>query len=175
MSDRPSSGYNRRWYDHISNMTLAILASQRFPPDIQRLIAKNLNEVIDDCRKQQKDQKHAVSVGAHHRLLGLYKSRRRQRWYDPEPHMHRALNFMITVPESFLAEFAGRILQVDRYIEQQCELFTGYGNRPWLKHTVLDILQSNEVHLSESESGFRLVREQKHTILPESGNNPSSH
>lgn len=160
MSDPPHSKYNRRWYDGISNMTLALLMSQNFPPEIQVLIAKNLNGVIDDCRRQSKHNlKQAISVGPYHRVLGLYKAGTRQRWYDPDPKLHRAINFMGTVPEPVLEEFAGRILQVGRYIEEQKGLLLRHHEHILLTDTVQDILQKNEVNFSESEAGFRLIHD----------------
>lgn len=160
MSDPPHQKYNRRWYDGISNMTLAILVSQKLPPEIQVLIAKNLNGVIDDCRKQQKHNlKQAISVGPHHRVLGLYKAGERQRWYDPDPKLHRALNFMGTVPELVLAEFAGRILRVGHYVEQQHELVLRSYERAILSDRVEDILQKDVVNFSETDDGFRLIHD----------------
>ncbi len=168
MSDRPPKNHNRRWYDQIGNMTLAILVSQNFPREIQGLIAKNLNDAIDDCRKRKKhDQRQAISFGPHHQVLGLYKSGYRQRWYDPEPNLHRALSFMSSVPEPFLAEFAERILQVEQYMVRQREQFTGYPGHPpyeWgfdrIENRVQELLERSEIRMSETAGGFRLMNEQ---------------
>ena len=157
MSDPSNHRYNRRWYDHISNMTLAVLVSQKFPPEVRTLIVKNLNHVIDDCRKRQKrSDKQAVSIGQH-QVMGLYKSARRMRWYDPDPAMHRAFNFMSTVPESYLEDFAGRILNVGKYMEQQKTLVRGASGSGWLETTVEGILRQTVVRVAESDEGFRLV------------------
>lgn len=160
MNNLPPPKFNRRWYDGISNMTLAILVSQKLPPEIQVLIAKNLNGVIDDCRRQQKHNlKLAISVGPHNRVLGLYKAGERQRWYDPDPKLHRALNFMGTVPELLLAEFAGRILRVGHYVEQQQDLLIRSYERRLLTDTVEGILQKDVVNFSETNDGFRLIHD----------------
>jgi hypothetical protein len=157
MNGPPIHNYNRRWYDRISNMTLALLVSQKFPPEIQAIIVRNLNQVIDDCRKRQKrNDKHAVSVGQQ-RVMGLYKAGRRLRWYDPDPNMHRAFNFMSTVPESYLEDFAGRILKVGKYMEQQKDALRGSRDQSWLEDTVEGILRQTIVSVTESDEGFRLV------------------
>lgn len=169
MNDRPPKNHNRRWYDQIGNLTLAILVSQDFPPEVQGLIAKNLNDAIDDCRRSKRhDQKQAISFGSHHQVLGLYKSGHRQRWYDPEPRLHRAFGFMSSVPEPFLAEFAERILKVEQYIAEQREQFTGYpgyhqynwGYDGRLENRVQELLDNSEIRLSETSGGFRLMHEQ---------------
>jgi hypothetical protein len=140
-------------------MTLAVLISQKLPPEIQAVIAKNLNQMIDDCRKRQKrNDKYAVSVGQH-RVMGLHKASHKLRWYDPDPGMHRAFNFMSTVPVPYLEDFAKRILQVGKYVEEQRELLIATPEPVWLEDAVEGILQQNIVSFAESVEGFRLVDE----------------
>lgn len=138
-------------------MTLALLISQKFPPEIQAVIAKNLNQMIDDCRKQQKrNDKHAVSVGQY-RVMGLHKASLKLRWYDPDPDLHRAFNFMSTVPHYYLEDFARRILQVGKYVEEQRALLLETQAPIWLEDKVEGILQQNIINITESGEGFRLV------------------
>lgn len=149
-------GYHRRWYDQIGNMTMAVHLSRQLPPEIRVMIARNLNEAIDDYRRIKRKDQGEVSLGAP-RVLGLYKAGFRLRWYDPIPELHRAFNLMTTVPERFLSEFAGRVLRVGQYLDQQ-QAYGNYGDRPLLEtDTVEGILDRETIGFAERDQGIRLV------------------
>lgn len=149
--------HNRRWYDAISHMTLAVHISRTLPLEVRQLIARNLNETIDESRKRSRNDKVAVSIGQQ-RVMGLYKAGRKQRWYDPEADLHRAFNFMSVIPELYLSEFAARILKIGHYIETQTSVL-GYRGRRWEENTVESILQDKRINISESHGDIRLVHE----------------
>lgn len=147
--------HNRRWYDNISNMTMALHVSRQLPREIQLIIAHHLNDAINDYRKMRRSDKNAISLGSQ-RVLGLYKASDRQRWYDPTPQIHRAFTMMPTVPELFLSEFAGRILDAGRYLDTQ-QQYGNYGDRYQLASTVESILTHKDLAIEESEGGIKLV------------------
>ena len=152
--------YNRRWYDQIDHMTLAMLLSQNLPPEVQILIAKNLNDAIDGYRRAAKhNTKQAITVGQM-KVLGIYKASKRIRWYDPDQRLSRAFNFMGTLPDIYLSEFAIRILQVAHYTLSRQDSVIYQPNQPDLTKTVVSILDDasiNSVSLVEGLDGFRLV------------------
>ncbi len=108
----------RRWYDDVSNMTMAIHLSKELPENIQGVIARNLNYYIDTYRRLNKGNRDGISIGVP-RVLGLYKASDRKRWYDPDVGLYRAFNMMISVPDIFLEQYAERILEITRFIEEQ--------------------------------------------------------
>ncbi len=153
----PFLRYNRRWYDGIANLAMAIHLSRQLPPEIQSLIARNLNETIDQQRELRRTDNNAYSIGLP-RMLGLYKSSNRQRWYDPYHQLHRAFTHMSGVPDDLLADFADRVLDVHEYVKSYL------ANRParlsdplHMAETVETILQKTYVGLEEDGRGIRVV------------------
>ena len=108
--------YNRRWYDEIGNMALAIHQSRKLPVELQLIIAHNLNEAIDEQRALRHKEKHAYSMGVN-RTLGLYKATKRQRWYDPNANLHRSFTLMSSIPIDLLADYAERMLDVNEFYQ----------------------------------------------------------
>ncbi len=159
MSESRQPSHNRRWYDQIDQMTMAVHISRELPSEIQALIARSLNEAIDTNRRNRRTDKSAISIG-YSRMLGLYKASNGRRWYDPNPLTSRAFNFMSTVPDSYLAELAGRILVVGQYVEQQRQGLPVVSNRLSLTGQVQGILRDGQVEsIRQGENGIRLVRE----------------
>lgn len=147
--------HNRRWYDHVANLTMAIHLSRALPPGIQKLVAKNLNHYIDTYRRMSRADKNAVSLGIP-RVLGLYKASYRNRWYDDTlPELHRAFTMMTTVPEKFLSEFALRVINVANYVDDQRS--GGRLSENAVVDTVDSILNQSYVSLAESDEGFRVA------------------
>lgn len=167
-SSRQNGRHKSRWYDQIGEMTLALHVSKQLPPEIQSVIAKNLNEAIDECRKLRRNDRNAVSLGAH-RVLGLYKAGNRKRWYDPNPQLHRGLNLMSTVPDTYIAAFADRILRVGDYMREQ-QVYLEYGAQALLADTVEGILREAVVQVEAGDDGIRLVSGGK----PRNGNGARS-
>lgn len=156
MPDSRLNAYNRRWYDNIQNMTLAVHISQDLPPEVQALIARSLNEAIDDQRRVRRADKYAVSVG-HNRVLGLYQSSYSRRWYDPNPITRRAFTFMATIPDIFLEELANRILNVGNYVDKEQTALPLFYDRHRLTGQVQGILRDGQVAIRQSEDGIRLA------------------
>lgn len=153
-SDGPSLP-ERRWYDSISQMTMALYLSRQFPLEIRQVIAHHLNHAIDDHRKHHRTDKHTTSLGPQ-RTLSLYKAANRQRWYDLEPSYHRALTMMVGLPHPYLSEFASRIMDVAQYwnVQQQ---YGAYGEY-LMSDAVENILKADHMMLNQDENGIRLVR-----------------
>lgn len=153
--------HNRRWYDNISDMTMALHVSRQLPEEVQMVIAKHLNEAIDDYRKLKRNDKNAISLGGQ-RVLGLFKASARQRWYDPQPQLHRAFTLMTTVPDMYLTEFAGRILKAGHYLDEQ-QHYGNFGDRVYMADTVESILQESTISIEESQGGIKLVANDAYT------------
>lgn len=152
----PHQRYNRRWYDQIGNMAMAVHVSRKLPPEIQLLIARSLSEAIDEHRQARRTD-NDFSIGLN-RALGMYKSSNRQRWYDPQPQLHRAFTQMTGVPDALIADFAERILDVNEYVSSYLGKRTVRIPDPYhLAQTVETILQKTYVELEEDPQGIRVV------------------
>jgi hypothetical protein len=158
MQDYPFTHYNRRWYDNLQNMTLAVHISRELPTEIQALIARSLNEAIDSHRKHRRTDKYAISLG-HNRVLGLYKASYCRRWHDPDPVTYRAFNFMATIPDAYLVEMANRILRVGNHVTQQKQSSSRLSDRGLLTGEVQGILRDGAVEIRQSDQGIRLAGE----------------
>lgn len=155
MQDGCFPHHNRRWYDSLINMTMAVQISQGLSPEIQAVIARHLNEAIDAHRKYRRTDKYAISVG-YGRVLGLYKASYGRRWHDPDPLTDRAFNFMVTIPDTYLEELASRIVRVGEYIDLQRETHPLLHERKVLTGQVQGILRDGAVSIRQSRDGIRL-------------------
>ena len=151
------NAYNRRWYDQVDNLTLALLLSQFLPLEMQMGLAKNLNVAIDQQRNMvRRNQKQVISVEPLN-VAGIYKASKRQRWYDDNQGLFRAFNFMGTLPESYLSKFAGNVIILARQVHntKQGLLYTQIHKTN--TSGVLTMLQYQGIGFEETEQGFRLV------------------
>lgn len=153
--DMPAEHHQKRWYDHIANVTHAVYLSKQLPVNIQDVIAKNLNEYIDTYRQLAKKDKNAISLGSN-RILGLYKAPYGHRWYDPNAKLGRAFNMMATIPEHFVEEYAERIILVANYVLQKQQQQV-HVNTPEMAGAVKTILAESYVSLREGDNGIKLV------------------
>lgn len=155
VSDTPKMP-DRRWYDNIGQMTMALYQSKQLPLEIRQLIAHHLNDAIDSHRRHNRADKTTTSLGPQ-RTLSLYKAANRQRWYDEDPSMHRALTMMIGMPQPYLTEFASRLLDVSQYWFAQ-QQYGDYMEQYILSGAVESILNADEeMLLNQNENGIRLV------------------
>jgi hypothetical protein len=155
MIDPKAFGPQRRWYDEIPNLAQAIHISQALPQDVQAVIARCLNEAIEEHRKNRRADKHAYSLGGR-RVLGLYRASYRRRWYDPNPLTHRAFNLMSSMPDSYLEALAARILKAAQHVEQQKKSLSWYHDESVWAGEVRGILQQGQLAMSQREGGLRL-------------------
>lgn len=126
----PPDTYDRRWYDRIGRMTLALHVSRQLPRELQQVIARHLNQAIDECRAARSVARTAMSLG-HDRTLGLYRAHARRRWYDGAPAVHRAFTLMSTLPDRFLADFASRVVEAGQYVDVQKRYGQYVGGPQW--------------------------------------------
>lgn len=156
MIDPKASGHQRRWYDEIPNLAQAIHISQALPQEVQGIIARCLNEAIEEHRKNRRADKYAYSLGGS-RALGLYRASYRRRWYDPNPLTHRAFNLMSSMPDAYLEALAMRILKAAQHVEKQKKAQPWYYDESVWAGEVRDILQESQLAMMQREDGMRLT------------------
>jgi hypothetical protein len=151
--------YDRRWYDNLPNLSRAVSVSRELPNVAREIVAKHLSQQIDHHRQQQRAMPHPVSLGGI-RVLGLHKASYRRRWYDRDGGLARAYNLMSTMPDTFLDEFAARVLQVSIWMDHHQEPVTaGWEQQQYLPamETVDGILTNSLVAFKNEDNGLRLV------------------
>ena len=92
---------NRRWYDHYRNIRMLIDLSEGLPVTVQANLGDTLIETIKRYQNLAASSTDLRSMGTE-MVMGLYKSRRKLRWYDDSPELHKAYNMMAILPESVL-------------------------------------------------------------------------
>ncbi|MEB3287212.1 MAG: hypothetical protein VKJ04_06885 [Vampirovibrionales bacterium] len=103
MSRKPGS---IRWYEKNPKLNQCVKLLEAFPMEIQTIISDGI--VTLSVRECQADEVYAQlkSLGTE-KVMALYKSHKKQRSYDKNPSMHKAMNYMYVLPEehqTFLAE-----------------------------------------------------------------------
>ena len=82
-----------RWYDQDPLLSRAFAAMQQLPLDVLLIMAKLLLTTEEGVKLDQKRSSQLRSLGVD-RTVGLIKSKQRNRWYDKDPLVHRAVNFI---------------------------------------------------------------------------------
>lgn len=103
MVQTPASAQSphRRWYDSYSNIRLLIDLSEDLPLAIQQNLGSTLIETIKRYQNLVAASADLRTLGAD-MVMGLFKSRRKLRWYDHIPELHKAFNMMAILPEPVL-------------------------------------------------------------------------
>ena len=154
----------RRWYDQIDQMSEAVQASKSLPPEIQILIARNLNHYIDNYRSLNRNHREGLSIG-YPKVCGLYRASDKKRWYDPHAELHRAFTMMIAVPDRFLEQYAHRILEISKQVNPSYQPDFGYTSRIVANDIDTLIAKSAQLQMAEKEDGIRLVNRQSKSAL----------
>ncbi len=147
------SGLKRRWYDSVPNLSQAIDSIEKQPPYIQQAVVQSLNDYIDHYRRYRKA--HHVSVGVT-KIMGLYNSSRRGRWYDTKPKSRRAFNMMATVPAKVLSIFSLQVIGISDVVSLRANASEPV-TRQDLTEEVNTILRSTYSTLTEGSRGMKIT------------------
>lgn len=107
---------NRRFYDKEPTVSLAINTVLTFPKIFQGAVAKGISLVaIKDFHANDK-MSHLKSLGKDV-ILPLYKSKQKKRFYDSNPDIHNALNYLrVLSPEERIIT-STKLLEISHYLE----------------------------------------------------------
>ena len=86
-----------RWYDKYDNLSRIMAITEMLPAPIQSQIARSLYAMAQHYRDEAHAGMDFRSMGSES-ILNLYKSKRKQRWYDAIPQLNDALNMMTLMP-----------------------------------------------------------------------------
>jgi hypothetical protein len=121
----------KRWYDRVEHLPQALNLVRELPADMQGLICRHLNDLINYNLHKQRGLGDIRNVGIT-KILGLYNASYRRRWYDPNPTMRRAFTMMVTIPEDTLSDFAARMVLIGEYVLANRHRLAPTANQPSL-------------------------------------------
>lgn len=89
----------RRWYDHQQPLCSTLKLLRQFPAEVTAIVSDGLVYLAE--RRYQADQSHSIrrNIGRE-RVLSLYKSKNKRRFYDTVPSLHKAMNYHFVMPQS---------------------------------------------------------------------------
>lgn len=108
----------KRFYENDPLVKQAVESIFLFPDEIQSIIASGMAELAENECQVKAILEDLKTLGGD-TVLAMYKSKRRQRKYDKNPHLHRAINYLLVLPEE-----KRRLLAVK--IGELIELMTDY-------------------------------------------------
>jgi hypothetical protein len=117
MTDEHQSSKARfmsRWYDRLYNFKTLLRLCRELGRQTQDSIGNHVIDIIRDENGAVIDDHKIKNLGTE-TVLSLYKSKRKQRWYDLLPSFHRAVNQLLYLPEP-----------VTQRVNRRCEPITEY-------------------------------------------------
>lgn len=107
-----------RWYDRFNSIDELIDLTAELPYVLQRDIGTHLNNSAEYYKTWLNDNTALKSIGSQ-AIMSLYKSKRKQRWYDQLPSFHEAVNTMQSgVPEAGLQKINHGCSKLVSHIKQ---------------------------------------------------------
>lgn len=99
-----------RWYD--SNLGVKDLLDliKIIPPEAQEGLSQMIINFVNVYRKSRPPSDMPISIGKD-RVLGIYKSSEKRRWYDKNPALLSAMNVIATLPEEDFKNLVDGVLQ----------------------------------------------------------------
>lgn len=87
-----------RWYDKDPKMIEVLKYVQKLTREEQDELAVTLIQLVNMLRQSRNEDEIPISIGKT-RVLGLYKSSNKRRWYDKKSTLRSAMNIFSTLPQ----------------------------------------------------------------------------
>jgi hypothetical protein len=164
-----------RWYDRAPELSQAVRMMEPLPSDWQRMIAHVIIGSISTSNLTQRLEPGIKRIGRE-KVLGLMKSKGKQRWYDQDPLVHQAFNNLFLMDNALRREIALKVIISIRAleeIEQQEEVSISGHQRQTLLQSIFDngleeLLEKTNVHL-QSQSAPSSIAEPHLVLALETG------
>jgi len=98
-----------RWYDRIPELSRAVALLEKAPRDWQQLIAGDITNAVE-LYELTGQEAHGFKKLGTEKVMGLMKSKNKRRWYDQDPIVHQAFNYLFLMDDLRRYETAVRIL-----------------------------------------------------------------
>jgi hypothetical protein len=106
----------RRWYERNPIIADAMHAWEHFSPPMQRALAIYIHTLIKD--KEVVVQYRGIYSLAPKRLITLYQTRKKGRWYDQDPLVRKVMNNLILASYGDLIYISQRIIHLRKYLRE---------------------------------------------------------
>ncbi len=104
-----------RLSDRFPNIKSLLAMCEELPAEACANIGENLLQSIELYQRRYHGELNLKNLGTPV-VLSLYKSKRKLRWYDPVPQLHRSLNLMLFLPEEILQTLDQKCFSLVEYI-----------------------------------------------------------
>lgn len=98
-----------RWYDTVPELSQAVRTMEKMPVKHQQLIASVIISYAPMAEVAEKTDQGLKKVGGE-KLMGLMKSKNKKRWYDQDPTVHQAFNYLFVMNEKMRYEIALKMI-----------------------------------------------------------------
>lgn len=106
-----------RWYDAYPNLFIIFEMTEKLPRRFQEQVGDALIEVLQRHEKLNPGTPlKNVGAGA---VMNLYKTKKKQRWYDHIPQLHKAYTQLVVMPEETLYQINEKCVEIVTYIKRQ--------------------------------------------------------
>jgi hypothetical protein len=98
--------FQKRWYDQYDRIAHSIGLMEEFPPEFQCVLGESIIAIAEN-QCQVKNLMGELRELGPEKVLGLFKSKNKQRKYDSLPEVHQGINYMYILPDEqrlFIAE-----------------------------------------------------------------------
>lgn len=105
---QPKAGFTR-WYDVKPELSQAVRMLEKVPAVYQHQICLVIIEQVENALLDKKFDGSLKKHGSD-KILGLFKSKSKRRWYDDDPVVHKAFNYMYLMDDKARYEAAMKII-----------------------------------------------------------------
>jgi hypothetical protein len=131
-----------RWYDRNPTVSEAMRVWESLPRSIQVLVAQEVSTRIHDQISKNYQVRPTLqnTRASNARLMGLYQTGAKRRWYDQDPVLRRTVNSLALVGDNELLAVAECIRQVGAFLKEQTR------GRDDLTEDILAAMLSDVIH-----------------------------
>ncbi|MBX2859906.1 MAG: hypothetical protein KTR14_01635 [Vampirovibrio sp.] len=156
----------KRFYDEDPDLSRAVNLLIDFPEELQDIIAEGISEMADRHCQVQELMKDLRSLGPD-KIMGIHKSKRKQRDSDKNPRVHKTLNYLFILPIEERKKLAREVLNLYQQVFEYMQLSKEYGYAPRMED-VENITQVYIYHGAGEVQEFlkKLKSEFKSKLIP---------
>jgi hypothetical protein len=164
-----NTGSNQRWYDAYPDLQKSLVIMASFPPEILDIVAQGIVEIAErDCWAHQAI--NAVKSLGKEKVLALHKSKARRRFYDHNPQLHKAMNYIFVLSEGKRQYVCQKMKALIEYVFdylKTCDEFKALPNADNIGELANTFVRKGSPATATFLEGVRKTFEGNHTTLPE--------
>ena len=103
--------FQKRWYDQYDRIAHSIGLIEEFPPPFQRVLGESIIAIAEN-QCQVKNLMGELRELGPEKVLGLFKSKNKQRKYDSLPEVHQGINYMYILPDEERLLIAEQLIEL---------------------------------------------------------------